>query len=77
MQTECASVTWEIIRQYSHWSDKKLTTMMSLTDAPENGFMLQHDFHRKWDMLAWTLAPVVCQLMSIGLLVSLANAWRR
>ena len=29
--------------------------MMSLTDTPENGSMLQHDYHDAWDTLAWTL----------------------
>ena len=47
--------------------------MMSLTDTPENGFMLQHDYHVAWDTLAWTLTPAVFRLIYVGRLVSLAN----
>ncbi|KAF8576875.1 hypothetical protein K439DRAFT_1535943 [Ramaria rubella] len=60
-QLQCASVTWEIIRQYTHWSESKLATMMGLTDSPQNGLMMELNYHRAWDKLHWTLAPVVSE----------------
>ncbi|KAF8582009.1 hypothetical protein K439DRAFT_1635693 [Ramaria rubella] len=60
-QLQCASVTWEIIRQYTHWTESKLATMMDLTDNPQNGLMLELNHHRAWDKLDWTLAPVVSE----------------
>ncbi|KAF8586129.1 hypothetical protein K439DRAFT_1659900 [Ramaria rubella] len=56
-QEKSVIATWDIIRQYAHWPETTLGSMLDLIDEPENGFLLQHDLHQGFEKLWWTLIP--------------------
>ncbi|TDL24181.1 hypothetical protein BD410DRAFT_786266 [Rickenella mellea] len=52
-----SSVTWDIVRHYTHMSANTIDEISWWIDEPENGMTLDIGAHRTFDELEWCLIP--------------------
>ncbi|KIJ56009.1 hypothetical protein M422DRAFT_23469 [Sphaerobolus stellatus SS14] len=51
--------TWDILRHYVGWDEKRTQHVVETLDTPLNGMLLFQAFHDAWGDFAWTLKPAV------------------